>query len=39
MTKKNEMAQQHHATFEGICQIDAEGQEYWLARDLANVLD
>ena len=39
MTKKNEVAQQHHATFEGIRQVDAEGQEYWLARDLAHVLD
>lgn len=39
MSKKKTVAQQHHATFEGIRQTDAEGHEHWLARDLAKVLD
>lgn len=38
MTKKR-IANQHHATFEGIRQLDAEGNEYWSARKLAKVLD
>lgn len=38
MTNKK-VAQQHHATFEGIRQADAEGNEFWLARPLAKVLD
>ncbi len=38
MTKKR-IANQHHATFEGIRQLDAEGNEFWLARDLAPLLD
>lgn len=29
---------QHHATFEGLRQTDAEGNEFWLARQLAEVL-
>ncbi len=29
----------HHATFEGIRHIDNEGNEFWLARPLAKVLD
>ncbi len=33
------IAQQHHATFEGIRHEDAEGNEFWLARPLAKVLD
>ena len=38
MTKKR-IANQHHATFEGIRQLDDAGQEFWLARQLAEVLD
>lgn len=38
MTKKR-IANQHHATFEGIRQLDEAGQEFWLARQLAEVLD
>jgi DNA-damage-inducible protein D len=30
---------QHHQTFEGIRQFDDEGNEYWLARQLAKVLE
>jgi len=30
---------QHHATFEGIRHVDADGNEFWLARPLAKVLD
>lgn len=39
MSKKHDVAQQHHATFEDIRQTDAQSHEYWLARDLARVLD
>ncbi|WP_310568153.1 DNA damage-inducible protein D [Hydrogenophaga sp.] len=38
MSNKN-IAQAHHATFEGIRHADAEGHEFWLARSLAKVLD
>lgn len=38
MTNKK-VAQQHHATFEGIRQADADGNDFWLARPLAKVLD
>lgn len=38
MTDKS-IAKQHHATFEGIRQLDEAGQEFWLARQLAEVLD
>ncbi len=38
MTNKR-IAEQHHATFEGVRQIDEEGNEYWFARDLAPLLD
>ncbi|EGV19825.1 DNA damage-inducible protein D [Thiocapsa marina] len=38
MTDKR-IAQQHHATFEGIRHVDADDNEFWLARQLANVLD
>lgn len=38
MTNKH-IAQQHHATFDSIRQQDEAGQEYWLARTLAKVLD
>lgn len=30
---------QHHETFEGLRQSDAEANEFWLARQLAKVLD
>jgi DNA-damage-inducible protein D len=36
---KNRITNQHHATFEGIRQLDEAGQEFWLARQLAKVLD
>jgi len=38
MTDKR-IAAQHHATFEGIRRVDADGYEFWLARPLAKVLD
>ena len=38
MTKKRS-ANQHHATFESIRHTDDAGQEFWLARQLAEVLD
>lgn len=33
------IARQHHATFESIRHMDDEGNEFWLARQLATVLD
>ena len=33
------ISEQHHATFDSIRQQDEEGNEYWLARPLAKVLD
>jgi DNA-damage-inducible protein D len=33
------IAKLHHATFEGIRQVDANGNEFWLARPLGKVLD
>lgn len=38
MTKKG-VVEQHHETFEGIRQFDAEGNEYWVARDLQPLLE
>ena len=38
MTNKK-VAQQHHATFEGIRQVDADGNEFWSARELAPLLE
>ncbi len=38
MTDK-QIATQHHATFEGIRHFDESGNEFWLARQLAVVLD
>lgn len=38
MTDKR-IAEQHHATFDNIRQLDEVGNEYWLARPLAKVLD
>lgn len=35
----NPIADQHHQTFEAIRQLDAEGNEYWTARQLARVLE
>ena len=34
-----DIAKPHHATFEGIRQLDAGGHEYWSARKLAKVLE
>ena len=33
------IAEQHHTTFEGIRHLDEDGGEFWLARQLAVVLD
>ena len=33
------VAKLHHATFESIRHLDADGNEFWLARPLAKVLD
>lgn len=33
------IVEQHHATFESIRQFDENGNEFWLARDLAPLLD
>ena len=30
---------QHHQTFESIRQFEADGSEYWLARDLQPLLE
>lgn len=38
MTNKH-ILEQHHATFDSIRQQDEEGNEFWLARPLAKVLD
>lgn len=38
MTEKR-VVEQHHETFEGIRQFDAEGNEYWVARDLQPLLE
>jgi len=38
MTNKR-IAEQHHSTFEGIRHFDEDGGEFWLARQLAVVLD
>lgn len=35
----NNKLSKHHATFEGIRHVDADGNEYWRARQLAKVLD
>ncbi len=34
-----DIAHQHHATFEGIKLLDDQGNEYWLARALAPLLE
>jgi DNA-damage-inducible protein D len=33
------VVQQHHETFESIRQFDTEGNEFWIARQLAKVLE
>lgn len=33
------ISKQHHASFEGIRQIDEAGNEFWSARDLAPLLE
>ena len=33
------IANQHHATFEGIRQFDSDGNEFWAARDLQPLLE
>ena len=38
MTPKK-IVNQHHATFEGIKHTDEQGNEFWLARQLAKVLE
>lgn len=38
MTSKR-VVEQHHETFEGLRQLDQEGNEFWLARQLAKVLE
>lgn len=38
MTSKR-VVEQHHETFEGLRQFDQEGNEFWLARQLAKVLE
>ena len=37
--KKTIAVAQHHKTFESIRQVDAGGNEFWLSRQLASVLD
>ena len=36
---ENRIDRKHHATFEGIRHVDVNGNEFWLARPLAKVLD
>ncbi len=36
---KRDVIQQHHKTFESICNLDNDGNEYWQARQLAKVLE
>ncbi len=38
MTEKR-VVEKHHETFDGIRQSDAEGNEFWIARQLAKVLE
>jgi DNA-damage-inducible protein D len=38
MTEKR-ITEKHHATFESIRHFDAAGNELWLARELAKVLE
>lgn len=36
---ENEIVEHHHQTFESIKQVDEDGSEYWLARQLAPLLE
>jgi len=36
---ENPIVDQHHLTFQGIRRLDADGNEYWMARQLARVLE
>lgn len=36
---ESQLSQQHQATFDGIRHRDDQGNEYWLARDLAPLLE
>ena len=36
---ENRVDKKHHATFESIRHVDVDGNEFWLARPLAKVLD
>ncbi len=38
MTEKR-ISEKHHVTFEGLRRVDQDGNEYWLARQLAKVLE
>jgi len=35
----HDIEQQHHETFESIRHVDGKGNEYWLARELARILE
>lgn len=37
--RERSVTQQHQATFESIRHVDQDGEEFWLARPLAKVLD
>lgn len=34
-----EIEKRHHKTFEDIKQVNSNGMEYWMARQLAKILD
>lgn len=36
---ENRIAEKHHTTFEGLRHFDADGNEFWLSRQLAEVLE
>ena len=36
--RNQNISNQHHQTFESIKHIDENGNEYWLARELSNIL-
>lgn len=38
MTEKR-IAEKHHATFESLRHVDADGNEYWRARQLAKIFE
>ncbi|SFL84421.1 hypothetical protein SAMN05421830_107133 [Desulfomicrobium norvegicum] len=38
MTEKR-ITEQHHATFDGLRHFDEDGNEFWLARQLARILE